>query len=128
MTTSKLIPLVLAVAALIPAAANAAIPPQSDVAMRKGIRDYAKYGLDGKTAKTAKIKVNCIDAVKVGSTRPCSGTFSLTANGRTARYTLASNARTFRISPGAMEYHLNAKATKKVAGLPSSIRWIGILQ
>ena len=126
--TSRIITLALALAVVAPTAATAGIAPQSDAAMRKGIRDYAKHGLRGNTAQATKMKVKCVNAAKVSSTRPCSGTFSLTIGGRTAHYRLTEGARTFRISPGAMEYHLKARATKKAPGLPTRIWWVGILQ
>ena len=129
MRRNSLMIAVLAVALTAPAAATAAIPnPQSDAAMRKGIRDFAKRAFDGKTAKVTKLKVKCVQAAEISSTRPCRGTFSLTLAGRTAHYKLTKKASTFRLSPGAMQYDLRATATKKAAGLPSSIRSGGILQ
>jgi len=126
---SKFIPVVLALAAISPTVATAAIPnPQSDAAMRKSVRDFARYGVKDKTVKASKIKVDCVQAAKIGSTRPCSGTFSLTLAGRTAHYKLTDKASTFRISPGAMQGELRAKATKRAAGLPSSINSASILQ
>ena len=128
-TRSKLVPLALAVAVLAPTAAPAAIHnPRSDAAMRKAVRDFAKYGLNGKVGKASAIKVDCVQAAEIGSIRPCSGTFSVTLAGRTARYTLTSKSNTFRISPGAMEANLHAKAMSKVPGLKSVANWGAILQ
>ncbi|HVF78161.1 MAG TPA: hypothetical protein VNA28_07670 [Solirubrobacteraceae bacterium] len=127
--TATLVSLVLALIAIAPTGAAAAIAdPQSDAAMRKAIRDYARYGVKDKPAKATKIKIDCVQATKVSSTRPCSGTFSLTLAGRTAHYKLTSNANTFRNSPGTIVAKLSAKATKKAAGLPSVVRGGSILQ
>ena len=127
MTIKKCIPLALALAVMAPTAAQAAIPnPQSDAAMRKAIRDYAKFKSPGVTA--TKIKVDCVQATKISSTRPCSGTFSLTKAGRTANYKLTTKSNTFRNSPGSIVADLRAVATKKAAGLPASIKWSAILQ
>jgi predicted amidohydrolase YtcJ len=131
MTRSKFIPLALALAVVSPAAAaNAAIKnPQPDAAMRKAIRDYADHGLKGVQAKASKIKVSCTPVKKVNAKGTCTGSFSLTLDGKTADYHLTKKAGTFRISPGAIEYHLNAKATKKAAGLPAHIgTFAGFLQ
>jgi len=126
---SKLIPIALALAAIAPAAATATIHnPQSDAAMRKAIRDFALDGVRGKTVKATQIHVDCVQAAQVSSTRPCSGTFSLTLAGKTARYKLTNKASTFRNSPGSMMYHLRATATTKAAGLPSKIKFDGFLQ
>ena len=49
---SKLVPIALALAVIAPAAATATIHnPQSDAAMRKGIRDFARNAVKGKTVK-----------------------------------------------------------------------------
>jgi hypothetical protein len=126
---SKFIPVALALAAISPTVATAAIPnPQSDAAMRKAVRNFASHGVKDKTVKASKIKIDCVQAAKIGSTRPCSGTFSLTLAGRTARYKLTDKSSTFRISPGAIQADLRAKATKRAAGLPSSIKTGSILQ
>jgi hypothetical protein len=120
---SKPIALTLALAAFAVSAAPAAAtsPPQSDAAMRKAIRDYAKHGPTGNVMQAHNLKVDCVQAVKVGTTRPCSGTFSLTRGGKIAHYRLTEKASTFRNSPGSIEYRLYAKATKTAAGLPTSI-------
>ena len=129
MTIKIPVALALSVAVIAPAAAPAAIhDPQSDAAMRKAIRDYARNGIKGSTLKATNLKVDCVQAAKIGSTRACSGTFSLTRNGRTAHYKLTSKSSTFRISPGAMEGRLYAAATSKVTGLRPSIKWSSILQ
>ena len=128
-TSARLIPLTLALAVLTPAAAPAAIAnPQSDAAMRKAIRDYAKRSIKGETLKATKIKVDCVQATEISSTRPCSGTFSLTRDGKTAHYRLTKRANTFRNSPGSMIANLHAAATKKAPGLPASIKNTSILQ
>ncbi|MCA1700634.1 MAG: hypothetical protein LC790_17715 [Actinobacteria bacterium] len=127
--TASIVPLVVALVAVAPTGAAATVVnPQSDAAMRKTIRDYARYGVKDKPAKATNIKIDCVQATKVGSTRPCSGTFSLTLAGRTAHYKLTRNANTFRNSPGTIVAKLSAKATKKAAGLPSVVRGQSILQ
>jgi hypothetical protein len=131
MTRSKFIPLALALAVVSPAAAaNAAVKnPQPDAAMRKAIRDYADHGLKGDQAKASKIDVSCAPVKKVNAKGACTGSFSLTLDGKTANYRLTKKAGTFRISPGAIEYHLNARATKKAPGLPAQIgTFAGFLQ
>jgi hypothetical protein len=130
MTRSKLIPIALAFAVLTPTAAGAAISnPQPDAAMRKGVRDFAKVGIKDHAASPSKIKVSCTPIKHVDDKGTCTGTFSLTLAGKTAEYKLTKKATTFRISPGAIEYHLNAKATKKAEGLPSQIgTFAGFLQ
>jgi hypothetical protein len=130
MTPNKLIPIALALAVLTPTAASAAIhSPQADAAMRKGVRDFAKFGIKDHQATPSKLKVSCTPIKHVDDKGTCVGTFSLTLGGRTADYRLTRKATTFRISPGAIEYHLNAKATKKAAGLPAQIgTFAGFLQ
>ncbi len=102
--------------------------PQSDAAMRKGVRDYARYGLKGKTLTVKATNISCVQAAEVGSTRRCRGSFTLTSAGRTVRYRLTAMARTTRISPGAMMYHLRAKAERRAPSLPTTISFTGILQ
>jgi hypothetical protein len=94
--------------------------------MRKGIRDVARLTPGGATA--SKIKITCPPVKKVNQTRRCSGTFRLTKDGRSADYTLTSRNHVFRISPGAIEYRVAAKAAKKVKGLPGSTDLAGFLQ
>jgi hypothetical protein len=115
---------------LTPTAASAAITtPQPDAAMRKGVSDFAKFGLKDHQATPSKIKVTCTPVKHVDDKGTCVGTFSLTLAGKTADYKLTPKATTFRISRGAIEYHLNAKATKKAAGLPTRIgTFAGFLQ
>ncbi len=126
---TTLVTIGLAVAVVTPTAVSAAIQnPQSDAAMRKAIRGYAKDRFEDKTLKLTKMKVDCTQAVKIGSTRPCSGTFSLTLAGKTARYKLTDKSNTFRNSPGSIIANLNATATKKAAGLPLTVKWGTILQ
>jgi hypothetical protein len=130
--TKKLIPLALAVAVVVPTvgattAAHAAIKnPQADAAMRKGIRDVAR--LEGNGAKAHNIKISCVPVPNVNDKKPCSGSFDLTRDGRTAHYVLTSKARTLRIAEGAIEYRVSSKATKKVKGLPGSTDLAGFLQ
>jgi hypothetical protein len=128
MTRMKFLPLLLAVAVASPAAvASAAIKnPQADAAMRKGIRDVARISAHG--AKASQIRIHCRPVTKVNQKGPCTGTFRLTKNGRSATYTLTAKARVFRISPGAIEYRVAAKADRKVAGLPGSTDLAGFYQ
>ena len=115
--------------AIVPAGAAATVVnPQSDAAMRKTIRDFARYGVKDATVKATNIKVDCVQATKIGSTRPCSGTFSLTLAGKTAHYELTRKAGTFRNSPGTIIGNLRATATRKAPGLPSSAKGSSILQ
>jgi len=127
--TASIVPLVLALVAIAPTGAAATVVnPQSDAAMRKTIRDFARDGVKGKSVKATNIKVDCVQATKNSSTRPCSGTFSLTLAGKTAHYKLNKKASTSRNSPGTITGNLNATATKKAAGLPSSVKGTSILQ
>jgi hypothetical protein len=134
MTPKQLIPLALAVATIAPTigtttAAHAAVKnPQADAAMRKGIRDVARLNAGG-AATANHIKIRCVAVPKVDDKKPCTGSFDLTTSaGATAHYVLTKKARTFRISPGAIEYRVSAKATKKVAGLPGRTDLLGFLQ
>lgn len=130
--TKKLLPVTLAVAALAPAlgattAAHASVKnPQADAAMRKGIRDVAR--LEGNGAKASHIRISCVAVPKVDDKKPCSGSFDLTKDGRTAHYVLTEKARTFRIAKGAIEYRVSAKADHKVKGLPAITDLLGFLQ
>jgi hypothetical protein len=131
MIRTKLLPLALAASVVVPtiatSAAQAAIKnPQADAAMRKGIRDVAR--LEAAGAKATNIKISCVAVPKVNDKKPCSGSFDLTKDGKTAHYVLTTKARTFRISPGAIEYRVNSKAAKKVQGLPGSTDLLGFLQ
>jgi hypothetical protein len=129
MTRSKLLlPLTLAVTALVPtSAALASIPnPTADAALRKGIRDVVRLEAKGGTAK--HIDVTCKPVKKVGQKGACTGTFQVAYKGRTATYKLTPKARTLRISRGAIEYRVAAKAVTKVAGLPASTDLAGFLQ
>jgi hypothetical protein len=123
MTRSKLIPLALAVAVVSPVAtASAAIKnPKPAAAMQRAVNDYADHGIEGKTLKASDMQFTCTAIPKVNDKGKCTGTFKLTYKGTTASYKLTSKAGTFRISKGAIEYHLNAAATAKAAGLPSHI-------
>ncbi len=131
MTLTRLLPIVVAVAAVaVPTAtttAQAAIKnPQADAAMRKGIRDVARVEADG--AKATNIRISCVAVPKVNDKKPCTGSFDLTKDGRTAHYVLTKAARTFRISPGAIEYKVSSDATAKVQGLPGRTDLEGFLQ
>jgi hypothetical protein len=128
MTRSKLIPLTLALAALAPTTtAMAAVKnPTGIAAMKKGIRDVAR--IDGHGAKVSKVSVTCPPVTKVGQQRACTGTFALTLNGKTATYQLTKRNHVLRIAPGAIEYRVAAKATKKAPGLPAQTDLAGFLQ
>jgi hypothetical protein len=131
MLRSKIIPLALALSVVAPTvattAAQAAVKnPQADQAFKKGIRDVAR--LEGDNAKATHIQITCKPVPKVNDKGACVGSFDLTKNGRTAHYVLTKKARTFRISPGAIEYRVASKATKKVQGLPGSTDLAGFLQ
>jgi hypothetical protein len=131
MIRSKLLPLALAVSVLAPAvattAAQAAVKnPKADQAFKKGIRDVAR--LQGGATKAINIKIHCKPVTHVHDKGACVGSFELTRNGRTAHYVLTSKARTFRIAPGAIEYRVASKATKKVKGLPGRTDLAGFLQ
>ena len=129
---NTILPLVLAAAIVAPALtiaspADAAVKnPQALQAFKKGIRDVAR--LEGDGAKASNISVRCVAVPEVDDKGACAGSFDLVKNGRTAHYVLTKKARTFRISPGAIEYRVSSKATKKVEGLPSSTDLLGFLQ
>jgi hypothetical protein len=131
MLRSTLLSLALAVSVVAPTvattAAQAAVKnPQADQAFKKGIRDVARLQGDG--AKSSNIEISCKPVPDVGDKRGCTGSFDLTKGGRTTHYVLTSKARTFRISPGAIEYRVASKATKKVQGLPGRTDLAGFLQ
>jgi hypothetical protein len=131
MIRSKLLPLALAASVVAPTiagtAASAAVKnPQADQALKKGIRDLAR--LEGGGAKATNIDIHCGPVPNVNDKQPCTGSFDLTKNGKTAHYVLTRKARTMRMSPGAIEYRVNSKATKKVAGLPARTDLVGFLQ
>jgi hypothetical protein len=131
MIRSKLLPIALAAAVVTPTiaatTASAAVKnPQADQAFKKGIRDVARLESDG--TKAVHIKIRCVAVPKVNDKGACTGAFDLTQDGKTAHYVLTKKARTFRISPGAIEYRVAAKATAKVAGLPASTDLAGFLQ
>jgi hypothetical protein len=131
MIRSKLIPLALAVSVVAPTiattAAQAAVKnPQADQAFKKGIRDVAR--LEGAGAKASNIDISCKPVPKVNDKGACTGSFDLVKDGRRAHYVLTSKARTFRIAPGAIEYRVASKATKKVKGLPGQTDLAGFLQ
>ena len=131
MALSRKLPMILALAAVaVPTAAGTAQAavknPQADAAMRKGIRDVARLEADG--AKATNIHITCVPVPKVNDKKPCSGSFDLTKDGKTAHYVLTSKARTLRISPGAIEYRVAARASAKVAGFPARTDLLGFLQ
>jgi hypothetical protein len=128
MTRSKLLSLALIITAFAaPATAGAAIKnPQADAAMRKGIRDVGRFAAEG--AKVSAVHIKCVPVKKVNQKGKCTGTFRLTKAGKSATYTLTSKARTFRISPGAIEYRVSAHADKKVEGLPARTDLAGFYQ
>jgi hypothetical protein len=130
--SSHILPAALAAAVLVPtfaaaAPASAAVKnPQANQAFKKGIRDVAR--LEGDGAKATNIKISCKPVSHVNDKGACAGSFELTKNGKIAHYVLTKKARTFRISPGAIEYRVASKATKKVAGLPGQTDLAGFLQ
>lgn len=132
LSPNKILPLVVAASIVAPALtvaspANAAVKnPQALQAFKKGIRDVAR--LEGDGAKAKNIKVTCVAVPKVNDKGACTGSFELVKNGKTAHYVLTKKARTFRISPGAIEYRVASKATKKAEGLPASTDLAGFLQ
>jgi len=131
MIRSKLLPLALAASVVAPTiattAAQAAVKnPQANQAFKKGIRDVAR--LEGDGTKATNIKISCKPVVHVNDKGACVGSFDLTKNGKTAHYVLTKKARTFRISPGAIEYRVASKAIRKVQGLPSQTDLAGFLQ
>src|ERR1044071_9025020 len=122
MIRSKLLPLALAASVVAPTVATTAAQasiknPKADQAFKKGIRDVAR--LEGDGTKATNIKISCKPVAHVHDKGACVGSFDLTKSGKTAHYVLTAKARTFRIAPGAIEYRVASKATKKVAGLPS---------
>lgn len=129
----KLLPLVVAASIVAPTLTVAASPagaavknPQALQAFKKGIRDVAR--LEGDGAKAKNIDVTCVAVPKVNDKGRCVGSFDLVKGGSKAHYVLTSKARTFRISPGAIEYRVASKADKKVEGLPGSTDLAGFLQ
>src|SRR3954447_26567159 len=128
MTRSKLIPLILALGVLAPAGSAAAAikNPTADAAIKKGVRDFVRYETDGGT--WSKIDITCKPVKKVNQKGACVGSFRVTVDGKTVTYTLTKKARTFRISPGAIEYRLSAKADHKIKGAPSVTDLAGFLQ
>jgi hypothetical protein len=132
MTRSKLLPMILALSVVAPTlatttAAHAAVKnPQADQALKKGIRDVAR--IEGAGAKATNIRISCVAVPEVDDKKPCAGSFDLTKDGKTAHYTLTRKARTFRISPGAIEYRVASVADHKVAGLPAKTDLLGFLQ
>jgi hypothetical protein len=129
--SKNILPLVLAAAVVGPTvattAAQAAVKnPQADQAFKKGIRDVARIEAGG--AKPSNVKISCVAVPKVNDKGACTGSFDLTKDGETAHYVLTKKARTLRISPGAIEYRVASKASKKVAGLPAQTDLAGFLQ
>jgi hypothetical protein len=126
MTLTKTFSLTLAVAVLAPSAAMAAKSPSPDAAMRKGVRDFVRLEANG--GKSSAVDIRCRPVTKVGQQAPCTGSFKVTLEGRTATYQLTKKARTLLVAPRALEYRLSAKAVKKVAGLPGATDLSGFLQ
>jgi hypothetical protein len=132
MICSKLLSLALAASVVAPTvaasgAAQAAVKsPQANQAFKKGIRDVAR--LEGDGTKASNIKISCKPVAHVNDKGACVGSFDLTKNGKTGHFVLTKKARTFRISPGAIEYRVASKATKKVKGLPGQTDLAGFLQ
>lgn len=132
MLRSTFLPVALAAAVLVPTftaadPASAAVKnPQAGQAFKKGIRDVAR--LEGNGATPSNIRIACQPVPKVDDKAPCTGSFDLSKDGKTVHYVLTAKARTFRISPGAIEYRVSSKATKKVDGLPGSTDLLGFLQ
>jgi hypothetical protein len=127
MTRTKAFSLTLALAALAPSTTMAAAKaPTPDAAIRKGVRDFVR--LEAKGGKASAVAIKCRPVTKVGQQAPCTGSFKVTLKSRTATYVLTKKARTLRVSPGAIEYRLSAKAVKKVAGLPGATDLSGFLQ
>lgn len=129
----KLLPLVLAASIVAPtltvaaSPANAAVKnPKALQAFKKGIRDVARLEGDGATARN--VKVTCVEVPEVNDKGRCTGSFDLVKGSSKAHYVLTAKARTFRISPGAIEYRVASKADKKVKGLPGSTDLAGFLQ
>ena len=116
----------LSLLALPVAGASAAKNPTANAAMRKGARDFVRlYAEDGKLVSTA---FACRPVPKVGAKGRCTGSFVVSLKGAVATYKLTSRARTLRISPGAIEYRLSARAATKIPGLPRSTDLLGFLQ
>jgi hypothetical protein len=132
MLRTKILPLAIAASVVVPTiattgAATAAVKnPKAEQAFKKGIRDVAR--LEGDGAKAHHISISCVEVPKVNDKGACKGSFDLTKNGKTAHYVLTKKAATFRISPGAIEYRVFSKATKKVDGLPGRTGLMGFLQ
>jgi hypothetical protein len=129
--SKNILPVILAAAVVAPTvattAAQAAVKnPQADQAFKKGIRDVARIEAGG--AKPSNIRISCVAVPKVNDKGACTGSFDLTKDGKTAHYVLTKKARTLRLSPGAIEYRVASKATKKVAGLPGQTDLAGFLQ
>jgi hypothetical protein len=129
MTRRNLLSLALiAAAAVAPATAGAAIKnPQANAAIKKGVRDVARYSVEG-GATASKIQITCQPVKKVNQKGHCMGSFRLTKDGRTADYTLTSKARVFRISPGAIEYRVAARIHHETAGFPTTTDLAGFYQ
>lgn len=131
MIRSKFLPLALAVSVVAPTltatSAQALVKnPQANQAFKKGIRDVAR--LEGDGTKAINIQISCKPVAHVHDKGACTGSFDLTKNGKTAHYVLTKKARTFRIAPGAIEYRVASKVSKKVIGLPTQTDLAGFLQ
>ena len=98
----------------------------TDAAMRKGIRDTAR--IEGHGATASRIDVSCGPRGKIGHRAHCTGSFRLTRHGRSATYRLGAKATVSNNSPGSLMYRVNARADRKVKGLPSRTDLAGFLQ
>jgi len=118
--------LVVSLAALASAAQAAVRGLTTDAAMRKGIRDTAR--IEGHGATPSRIHVSCGPRGKIGHKAHCTGSFRLTRHGRSATYRLTARATVFNNSPGSLMYRVNARADRKVKGLPARTDLAGFLQ
>lgn len=98
----------------------------TDAAMRKGIRDVARYEVHG--SRASHVAIRCGARGKVGHTAHCTGSFRLTLHGRFATYTLTSKATVFNNSPGSLLYRVASRVDHKVKGLPAKTGISGYLQ
>ena len=115
-------------AALLIGAAHAlATPVAPNAAMRKGIRDWVRSATHG--GKAVGLHVHCAPVAKVGRAGHCRGRFRVVRGGATARFVLTSRAETVRNSPASIEYHVYARTSDRVAGVPRSVSgFAGFLQ
>jgi hypothetical protein len=100
MLRTKLIPLTLAFATLAPERRHGRPEPDR---RRRDAQGHPRLrpARDGRRRKASKVAIKCEPVKKVGQTRPCTGTFDVKLDGKTASYRLTKKARTFRIAPRA---------------------------